>query len=114
MSGRHTFFSFQAPGIAVNAAMSGNLASTAIDIRYVDNLAVQFNFTGSPSGTFFINGSIDGVNWAPIAITPSLTTSSSPALANLNFLGFAYIQPGYTFTSGSGTLVSVLVSGKMV
>lgn len=114
MGGRHNFVSINA---VTNGDMSqASVSSTALDIRWMDNVAVQFNFStgGTPVGVFFVNGSNDGSNWAALTLSPAPnTTGGTPVLVNLNFLSFAYLQVGYTRTSGSGSL-NAIVTGKQL
>lgn len=86
--------------------MSGSLASSAIDIRFLDNIGIQLVWTGTPTGTFGVTGSVDGSTFTAISLSPSVTAagSASNALIDLNQLSCAYIKVIYTASSGSGTL----------
>jgi hypothetical protein len=95
--------------------MSATITSARVDIRYLDNISVQLNFTGSPTGTFDVLGSIDGINYIALTISPALaaTGSGGQLLVDLNQLSVPFIKVRYNFTSGSGSL-DVWVSGKEV
>lgn len=108
-------------------SMTGNITGTPTNIQYLDNVSIQLNFTGTPVGTFTIQGSLDytqqgipGVatntgNW--ITITLPATASASGAAGNilldLNQLSFPWIRIVYTVSSSTGTL-DAYISGKAV
>jgi hypothetical protein len=88
------------------STMTGTVTSASIDIRWVDNVAFQFNFTGTPTGTFFIDGTIDNSNWNALVLTPVPVASGSAGsiLINLAELGFPYIRCRYVASGGTGSL----------
>lgn len=107
--------------VCASATMSGTsvFTSSATSIIYRDSLAYQFNWTGNPTGTFQIQGSVDynpglpqsagtfnSGNWNPVTITPTPTAASGSAtyLVNMNQLAFSYARFQYTNASGSGVL----------
>jgi hypothetical protein len=72
----------------------------------VDNVAFQFNFTGTPTGSFFVDGTLDSTNWSALVLSPAPAASGSAGtlLVNLSQLAFPYIRFRYTRSSGSGSL----------
>lgn len=109
--------------------MSANILSAVTSIAHLDNVGLQFNFTGAPVGTFNIQVSADyqedaqgnvqnAGNWVTL-VPPAL--SSVPVAAgapdsiyiDLNQLSSAWIRVQYAFTSGSGTL-NAFLTAKMV
>lgn len=99
--------------ILSNGNMSGTLISNVVNVPYLDNISVQFNFTGSPNGSFFVDVSLDNINWIELPISPALVTTSSPAGADINQTGFTYLRARYVPVSGTGTL-NVILSGKSI
>lgn len=108
--------------------LSANLTSPVTDIRYLDNIAIQLIFTGTPTGTFVVQGSLDymrafseearAVNagtWTTITLGSTLAASGAAGniLVDLNQLSFPYIRVVYTRTSGTGSL-DMWVEGKAV
>lgn len=107
--------------------MSGNLTSDVTDIRYMDNISIQLVFTGTPTGAFSVEGSLDynrpdpttGVTnpgtWTAMSFTtpPVASGAAGTILLDLNQLSFPFIRVTYTAGSGSGTL-QCWVSGKAV
>lgn len=108
------------------ASMAGNVTSTVTNIQFLDNIAVQLNFTGTPVGTFTVQVSADYAqddlgnvtnsgNWIPITLNPvpSAAGTADQIFIDLNQLAAPWIRVVYTRTSGSGTLNS-FITGKML
>lgn len=89
------------------------VTSAATNIEGYDNVAIQINATGSPTGTFAVQASVDAVNWVDIDLpsTPTLTGSADEILVNMTGLAFPYLRTVYTRSSGSGS-ADVWVTGK--
>jgi len=109
-----------------NASMTGAITSAAVETKQQDNIGIQFNWTGTPTGTFSVMVSLDHKqdaqgnvtvpgNWIPLTLSPAITAtgSANTAYVDLNQLSAAYIQVVYTPTSGTGTL-NVFIGGKGV
>lgn len=117
-----------------NAVMTGTDALTSVvtGIIYRDSVSYQFVWTGTPTGTFSLQGSNDynpgtpqsgGVQdgpansgtWTAIALssTPAASGSAGNALVNLNQLGFAFIRAVYTNASGTGVLNGTVVTKSL-
>lgn len=101
------------------------ITSSVTDIRYLDNVSIQCIFTGTPTGSFALEGSLDYLRvnaqvtnsgtWTPITLssTPAASGSAGNILLDLNQLSFPYIRIVYTKSSGTGVL-NVYISGKAV
>jgi len=109
-----------------NGAMSGNITSPATNIQFMDDIGVQLNFTGTPTGTFQIQVSIDYAqdaegniqnagNWIPINLPSSPVASGGSGFIyiDLNMLSAPWIRVVYIASSGVGVLNSFL-TGKEV
>lgn len=93
---------------------TSTITSSTQTILTYDNIGLQFEWTGTPTGTFSINCSIDDVTFIPLSFSPPLTSpsgSSGNFLVSLNQVPYPYIQVTYTNSSGSGTL-DVFISQK--
>lgn len=101
------------------ASMTGTsvLTSPVINLRFLDNLGIQFHFTGTPTGTFQIQVSADhaqdpqGVvtvagNWIPIVLSPAPVAAGAAddIYIDLNQLSAPWIRAVYTNASGTGVL----------
>ena len=100
------------------------LTSTPTGIQYKDSFAVHLIWTGTPVGTFAIQGSVDynpglpqsgagpynAGHWEPLplvdqfGIAPVAAGSANSNLINLEFMGFPWIRAVYTNASGTGVL----------
>lgn len=110
-----------------NGDMSAaSITSLVSEIQYLDDIAIQMNWSGSPVGTFAIQGSLDYAqdyagnvtnagNWIALTLNPipAATGSSGNWLVNLDGLSFPAIRLVYTKTSGTGTL-NAFISGKEI
>lgn len=105
-------------------AVSGTTAvtSSVTNILYRDSVACQFSWTGTPQGSFDIQGSIDygqgnpqstGQNqaaftgtWTSLVFSPALTIGSGTTniLVNMNQLSFTSLRTVYTNSTSSGAI----------
>lgn len=106
--------------------MSTSVTSSATNISYLDNVGVQFNFTGAPVGTFQVQVSADynqdtqgnvlnPGTWVPLTLSPSPAASAvaGSIYIDLNQLSAPWVRTAYTTTSGSGVL-SGYITAKMI
>lgn len=106
-----------------NGTMTGTsvITSAVFNIQDMSLLSVHLIWTGTPTGTFTVQGSnqYDSTNpnaaadWVSLSLSPAPAAggSASSALVNLAQLGFAYLRVTYTNSAGSGTL-NVYAFGK--
>jgi hypothetical protein len=100
--------------LMVDGDMSGNLTSSSVDVTYTDNVGFQLSFTGTPTGEFACEGTIDEVNWSTLTFSspPQAVGSADTHLLNINQIPYKKLRVTYTRTSGSGTLnVHVMSKG---
>lgn len=108
------------------------LLSQPTDISRKDNLAFQLQWSGNPTGTFQVQGSLDynpglpqsggaanaGV-WTSVPVAdgggapPQASGSSGQILMDLTEFAFPWIRIQYTNATGTGVLTGY-VSGKSV
>jgi hypothetical protein len=105
--------------LIVNGVMTGTSAitSNALNIRFLDNIGVQFNFTGTPTGTFQVlvsadheqdpegNVTVPGT-FIPVTLSPAPVASGSAGqiYIDLNQLSAPWLEVSYTNASGVGVL----------
>lgn len=109
-----------------NGDMTTTITSPATAIHFLDDIGVQFNFTGVPVGTFQVQVSIDYTqdqegniedpgHWISIALSPSPVAAGAAGqvYVDLNMLSSPWVRVVYVPTSGSGTL-NAFITGKEV
>jgi hypothetical protein len=115
--------------IFMNASMSGliSVTSLASNIAYKDSVAIQYSWTGNPTGTFDLQGSVDynpgqpqsngtfnAGNWVSLTLSPApIALGSQSVLINCQQLAFPWCRTVYTNTSGSGLLSGVLFAKSL-
>lgn len=118
-----------------NMTGSATLTTAVTDIRFMDDIGYQFDWTGSPTGTFQVqvsanhqedpNGPVTVAGtWVPLTLTywngsafvTSTTVPTSvgtPIYLDLSFLSAPWIRAQYTNSASTGTLTAT-ICGKMV
>lgn len=109
-----------------SVSMVSTVVSSATNIAYLDNVGVQFNFTGNSIGSFSVQVSIDYAQdtqgnvtnpgtWVPLTLspTPSANAAAGSIYIDLNQLSAPWIRTQYVANSGTGTLSSY-ITAKMV
>lgn len=99
--------------------MSASLSTNGVDMLSLPFGAIELVWTGTPTGTFTVDGSIDAVtspsgvtNWFNTGTTVTAPAgSASSTLVNLTTIGYRWIRVSYTRVSGSGSL-AVTIFGK--
>lgn len=116
-------------------SMGASATSTVTCIQFLDNIGVQLDWTGSPSGNFQVQVSanysqdelgnvISAGTWVPLVLsywdgsqfvtsTNIPTTLGSPVYLDLALLSAPYIRVVYTRSGGTGTL-NGRITAKMV
>ena len=109
-----------------------NYTSPAYDVSDIDVQAVQIDYTGSPSGTFAIQGSINrvedsqgnvivpgtfstlyfSVNGSSPSASVAVPTNPSPIIFDMYGSGVQFIEVVYTGT-GTGTFTAVVVGKRL-
>lgn len=110
-----------------NGDMSlSSITSPATNIQFLDNIGIQFNFTGTPTGTFQVQVSADYEqdaegnitnpgNWVPLVLTPTPVAAGSAGsvYVDITMHSAPWMRVAYVKTSGTGTLNS-FITAKMV
>jgi hypothetical protein len=103
----------QLPYKLVNAGdMSANITSGVTDITYRSSVGIQLNFTGTPTGTFGVEASVDGVTFEPLTFSSSITAAGAAGrhLIALENVPFSKVRITYTASSGSGALDAFIMA----
>src|SRR5262249_51355287 len=111
--------------MVVAGDMSGSITSYGFNVRAMDNIGLQFVYTGTAAtGAWSFYGSNDSTdgprgpgNWFSVTLTsppPDPSGSSGAGFGvDINQWPYQWIQVRYTRTSGSGTL-NIIALGKEI
>lgn len=93
--------------LSTNAVSSTNTYTTTVKAIDFQTFTFQIEWSGTPTGTISILGSLDGTNYrsfgASVSVQPAGTASG--VLVPLYGHGMKWLQVSYTNASGSGTMV---------
>lgn len=109
--------------IVKNGDLSASLTSPVTAVQFLDNIMLQIVATGSPTGTFAVQTSLDfdpntptvTPTWTSLQLsgTPALTGSGDTILITLNQLPGPYIRTVYTRSAGTGSC-NINISAKEI
>jgi hypothetical protein len=98
----------------VDGDMSANITGDSTNILYTDRVAYQLSWTGTPTGTFTVEGSNDELVWVNLPLDPAVTAAGSADDAVIEVeTALKFIRLLYTRSSGSGTL-QVHITAKSI
>lgn len=107
---------FLASTVISSGTMTGTtvVTSKSVDASFVDNLSVQFVWTGtSVSGTLACQVSNDGVTYSTYTVTLPTISSSNGGNGIAVFQAFPYKFLRFTYTNSAGTgTLNAYVVGK--
>lgn len=93
----------------LDGVMSGTntIYTQILDVSRMDNIGLEVNWTGAPTGTFSVMASDSGTNFHALTFDPMLAQPAGAAggyVVDLNQYPWKYLMLQYTNTSGSGIL----------
>lgn len=100
--------------LTINASMSTSVTSDPINVQWLDNIYFTVNFSGSPVGTFSVQGSGDGgINWQNVRLLTNPVATGAPDTVGIeiNQAPMPLLRVVYTRVSGSGT-INIFVTAK--
>lgn len=111
--------------LASAQSMAATFTSIPFSVTLLDNLYLQMNCVGTPTGTFAVEVSgdyrkVDGVvqntgNWVALSL-PQVPTCAGADIVlgvNIQLSGFPWVRLTYTRTGGTGTC-DIWANGKMI
>jgi hypothetical protein len=100
--------------LSAGASLGANYAGPGVNVQYLDNIYFTLKFTGTPTGTFAVQGSGDGgVTWQNITLNTSPVASGAADQIGIeiNQAPMPLLRVSYTRVSGTGSM-DVWVTGK--
>lgn len=92
-------------------AATDQIWSNIIDVSRMDNIGLGVSWTGTPTGTFAVQGSNDGAIFFDLTFDPALTQPAGSAGSygiDLNQFPWKYLLLTYTNASGTGSLLTTM------
>lgn len=99
-----------APGTAINGtSMGATITSDPVALSFEDNIGIQVKWTGTPTGSFDVQVSLDPTNlgWQSVPFSPAPTAPSGSAGTDwlqVNQSPAAFVRLVYTRASSTGAL----------
>ncbi len=90
-------------------SMAASITSDAVQFEFGDNVGIQATWTGTPTGTFDVQISLDPANlgWTSVTFSPSPTAPAGAAGSDyfeINQSAAGFVRLVYTRVSGTGAL----------
>lgn len=105
--------------------MSAAITSDVTNIQFLDNIGIQLNFTGTPTGTFQVQVSADFArddggrvtnagNWIPLVLSPVPAATGTAGFIYIDIIQTSapWIRVTYSGT-GAGSL-NAFITAKMI
>jgi hypothetical protein len=98
----------------VAASLGVSVEGEAIDIRWIDRISAHLTWSGTPTGSFSVEGSNDKTHWVAIPMTVEVLAEgvANDAVIDIE-TAVKYVRLKYTRTSGTGSL-TVKLYGKSI
>lgn len=86
-------------------SLASSFSTAAVSVRYTDNVGVYIKTASvtSNTGSFIIEGTIDGVNWFDFGVSPSMTLAGANTSFAVNLNQVPFDQVRVSFTPGGGS-----------
>jgi hypothetical protein len=104
--------SLKDPAKPLVQSLAASFQTIATDVKFQDNLSYQINVnTSNSSGTFYLQGSNDGVNYADLMPCGAVAGANDEILINVNQFPFAKMRLSYVSSvAGTGTCNIILMA----
>lgn len=86
-------------------SLATSFSTAAVSVRYTDNVGVYIKTASvtANTGTFLIEGTIDGTNWFDFGVSPGLILGDADAEFAVNLNQVPFDQVRVSFTPGGGS-----------
>ena len=96
-------------------SLAASFSTDAVSVRYTDNVGIYIKTASvtTNTGSFIVEGTIDGTNWFDFGVSPALTLANANTTfaVNLNQVPFDQVRVSFTpsVTTPNGTaLISIM------
>jgi hypothetical protein len=109
-----------------DVSMASTVTSEVVHTKFQDNIGIQLDWTGTPTGTFAIQISSNHLEsspgvvqvpgtWVTLPLSPAIaaTGAADTAYIDLNQMSAQYVRVVYARTGGTGVLNGIVV-GKAI
>ncbi len=115
--------------IAATTSLAANWTSEAVYLGHIYSFSIQLVFSGTPTGTFKLQGSNDAgqpdnvspalrqtgvTNWTDIIGSAQAVTANGDHTWNASNIGFAWVRVVWTSGAAQGSLTSARINIKGV
>jgi len=100
-------------------SLASSFSTAAVSVRYTDNVGVYVKTSSvtANTGSFIIEGTIDGTNWFDFGVSPGLVLVDADAEFAVNLNQVPFDQVRVSFTPGGGSpdgTVKIAIMAKSV
>lgn len=100
--------------VDISVNYTGTVANKGVtNIQFLDRVSIQVVFTGTPSGEFFLDSSVDGKAWVPLDIDQMAVTAADTLMIDIHDTAMPWMRQRWVAAGGSGTM-TVTISAKEV
>lgn len=98
------------PILFQSGSLASNFTSNMLQAKYGEYVSIQLNWSGTPTGTFALLGSLDNVNYTPLKLSNVIAPVGGTDFGIIDMIGtgIPYFQIQYTAVSGTGTVAIYL------
>lgn len=100
--------------LVIDGDMSGDITSEATSVQNLDIVKYFVVWTGTPTGEFIVQQSMDKGTWYDLDFLTTIDVSGAAGNHNIHLIDFSmeYSRIKYVRTSGTGTL-QAFIEGKV-
>jgi len=89
----------------VGHSLGASFNTAPINLQYFGGAVISLVWTGTPTGTFQVAGSVDGMNFDPLIMNAASASGSAGSfIFDVTTTQLPFLQVQWIYTSGSGTL----------
>jgi hypothetical protein len=92
--------------ILTDGVMTGTsvITTEAISVSDIKSFAFQFTWTGTATGAFIIEGSVNGTDFATLPVTIAAAAGADTRVVDVPYTGIAVVRGKYTNATNTGVL----------